>query len=191
MPASTSLVSLDHAKHWARRLAKAQPAIASLAQAQEAVAQMLGHASWHALTRFYDTPATANAVVAADTIETDNPRDPLFAPSLRLINTKHPGLNAQMVEVLAIETDEIEGGGSQLQETRREFEGQGYYSDDALDKAIEQLSVRIHAPPGHSMIRVRDAQDKATLVVVSHEDYRRVMPAPARKQAQWVHSAVD
>lgn len=53
MPASASLVTFEHAKDWAKRLKKATPSFSSLSQAQEAVAKMLGHASWHALSAFY------------------------------------------------------------------------------------------------------------------------------------------
>jgi hypothetical protein len=53
MPASSDLVSIDHAKGWAKRLHKSKVSISTLSSAQEAVAVMLGHASWHALDSFY------------------------------------------------------------------------------------------------------------------------------------------
>lgn len=183
MPASNSLVTLGHAKHWAKRLAKTKPTISTLAQAHEAVADMLGHASWHALSQFYDAAeaAAANANCASDNSAA---KDPLFAPLLALINSRYPGLNAEMVEVLAIESDDIEGGGEAIEQRKRELEDQGYFSEDALGKAIEELTVRTHAPPGHSMIRVRDGNKKATLVVVSREDYLRAMPMPKSSQGK-------
>lgn len=184
MPASNSLVTLDHAKHWAKRLAKTKPTISTLAQAHEAVAGMLGHASWHALSQFYsagDAPATEGATDANSSCDNAAAKDPLFAPLLALINRRYPGLNAEMVEVMAIESEDIEGGGDAIEMRKRELEDEGYFSEDALGKAIEELTVRTHAPPGHSMIRVRDGNNKATLVVVSSEDYLRAMPMPQRR----------
>lgn len=181
MPASSNLVSLDHAKKWAKRLTKAPGNTLSLAQAQETVAHMLGHASWQALTRFYDTSLTPQTVAENSAMTQDPGQGSLFSPLLGLINARYPTLHACEVEVLAVETDEIEGGGSDLLDAFREFERDGYFPEDAVMKAVEKLSVRVHAPPGHSMIRVRDGQGKATLVIVSSDDYRRVMPDPTSR----------
>lgn len=171
MPASSTLVSLEDVKRWSKRLAKNNPAFTSLSQAQSAVADMLGHASWQALSRFYSQPPTTRQVVPPNS-------DPLFGPLLDLLNTRYPTLNAQMVEVLAIESEEIDGGIGDIQEKAREYEDQGYFREDALEKAMGDLTVKIHPPPGHTLIRVRDAKNKATLLIVSHEDYKKCMPAP-------------
>lgn len=184
MPASTTTVSLDQAQDWARRLLKATPALSSLSAAQTAVATMLGHASWHALTAFYKPSAPAASPSSKSPsgpgelicVVEAGPRQSMedsMAGYLAAINAKYPGLNAIQVEVLAHETDEMEFGPDELIERARQVEydkGMGF--EDALSEILEECQTRIYAPPGHMMIRVECANGRRAMTVMSAEEYR-------------------
>lgn len=168
VPASPSLVSLDHAKDWAKRLLKGAPSapIATLAHAQDAVAHMLGHASWHALSQFYRPQATAPS---------DGPAadfDAWSEATLGVLNAAYPGLGAVTVESLATDTVEGELDATTLQDRARDLQNEGYFHDDAFHLAVEQLSVPVKAPPGHLLVRVRNAQGDAYLVTLDSRTYR-------------------
>lgn len=221
MPASSDLVSIDHAKDWAKRLHKSKVSVSTLSSAQEAVAVMLGHASWHALDSFYkntqvsdkqDAPAPlpphvalppgTGAVRVGSTEACDmqsgpcacgswhddanpparlqpidepasevRPFDDMMQAALEAINRKYPTLNGAVVEVIAHETDELECSPSELPDKARELENEGYFSDDAFMKALEDSTVALKAPPGHFMIRVRDAKGQAYMTIQSAEEY--------------------
>ena len=162
MPASPALVSLDHAKDWAKRLQKAVPSLSGLAQAQEAVALMLGHAHWHALTSFYAP------VPIPEKAETEGDYEALYQS---VISNRHPELGDVRVEVMAYEMTELrEDGADGLIARAKELENDGYFQEDALAMALEENTVTSHAPPGHMLVRVRDPSDKAFWLCLSQQD---------------------
>lgn len=159
MPASDSLVTLDHAKDWAKRLSKHQSG--PLAQSQEAVAVMLGHASWHALQRFYQNlaspPETSSQAILEDA-------DAWMKAKLDQVNQAFPGLDAVELEALAHNTTECEVDAEELYYEMRQLEDEGYMPEVALGKALEERSVEVLPPPGHLFLRVRTADGRAFLV---------------------------
>lgn len=163
MPASNTLVSLDQAKDWAKRLTKTNASLTSLSASQEAIAIMLGHASWHALTAFYAPKLPTGE---------DETFEEQMARNLKAINTLYPNLNAVSVEVLARETDEIDATSDELYERVRELENEGYFPEGAMDMAMKEMTTRVYAPPGHLMLRVLDAEGKAFMTVVDSNRYR-------------------
>lgn len=185
MPAQTHLVSLDHAKDWAKRLVTFPLPIDRLARAQQAVALMLGHASWHALERFHqdarqEAPARAPSPLEAPPAPTD-----MLAGLTAFLNRRYPGLNAEEVEELALDVDLCKGTPECIAERTRELENEGYFSEDALGKALEELTLRVRLPPGHMMVRVRQADGGTTMMLVPSEEYEtatgRVSSAPGAR----------
>jgi hypothetical protein len=176
MPASTQTVSFDQAKDWSRRLHKAVPALRKLSAAQAAVASMLGHADWHALTRFYQVPTYAPDP-ALDPIEQE----------LAEVRARYPGLKAQQVEVLAIELDEIEGRPEEIIEHARQLEyDQGMFASDALEQALEQAACTVYPPPGYRFVRVIDDQDRRVMTLLPFAPSprpARPVPPPVAKPA--------
>ena len=149
MPASDSLVSLDHAKDWAKRLLKHQAgsSLDTLAKSQEAVAVMLGHASWHALTRFYQHQKPVSPT-PSDASAESTPFDAWMKESLEQANAAYPGLQATQVEMLAHDITDCEATGDELYESMRRFEDEGYFPEAALDLAFKEAAVEVKAPPG-------------------------------------------
>lgn len=175
MPASPSVVELNQAKAWAKRLLKATPALESLSQAQEAVAKMLGHASWHALVAFYAhrKPSERDASPHTPHTSSRNPDD-AFSGVLRLINERFPGINATVVETLAHESEEVETGQAEIIDRFFDLERSGHFPEYALEMALKESTQSVHAPPGHLMVRVRNQNNKAMMVVLGVEEYRQV-----------------
>ena len=160
MPASAALVSLENAKDWAKRLAKHQSC--PLSQAQASVAAMLGHASWHALSQFYSRQAEAQT--APEPPAASESYEALVARQLKQINTTYPGLNAVAIEAMGMDLNETFMGYEAIVEAARANDYDGYFLEDAVSKALEDHCVESHGPPGHLLVRVRDAQGKAFLV---------------------------
>ena len=181
MPASDSLVSLDHAKDWAKRLLKHQAgsSLDTLAKSQEAVAAMLGHASWHALTRFYQNQVPEEAVPSPGPAAEVPPFDVWMKESLDQVNAAYPGLKATQVEMLGHDITECEAAGDELYEAMRRFEDEGYFPDAALDLAFKEVALEVKAPPGHLLVRVRTADQTAYMVTLKSQP----KPAPSQKAA--------
>ena len=150
MPASNALVSLDHAKDWAKRLSKHQSC--PLSQAQTAVAAMLGHASWHAMCQFYSNQAATPEPVASSPAERES-FDELQARQLKKINADYPGLNAVAIEAMGFDLNETFMGYEDIVERARAHEYEGYFFDDAVSKALEEQCVNSYSPPGHLFAR--------------------------------------
>lgn len=168
MPAAPNLVDLEHAKSWAKRLLKTEPSLGTLSRCQEAVARMLGHANWHALGAFYtEKESEPEAESKGKSL------DDMFKGVLSLINTDFPGIKAAQVEVLAHETEELNNGRGDFIDRYQELERDGYFPEAAMDMALDEHTQKIHAPPGHLMIRVRGVDGKAYLVVVDTESYQK------------------
>lgn len=179
MPASSTLVTLDDAKGWAKRLHKHQPD-STLAKSQEAVAAMLGHSCWHALTRFYKAQAPANPAPDPEPKSSSESYDEWLEETLGRINRTYPGLNATQVEVLAHETTEFEASSDELYEKMRHYDWEGYSPDAALEMAFDELAVTVKAPPGHLIMRVRTADDTAYLVTVGTSPHPKPRKAGPR-----------
>lgn len=163
MPASNQTVSLDQAKDWARRLHKAAPGLGRLSSAQAAVAVMLGHVDWHALTRFYqDQDATDPSTAPVSFSEGDWEHQ-----ELEMINRMHPGLNATSVEMLAVELDEIDGSPEDIVARARELEyEERMFTADAFTQALQEASVVVRPPSGHRFVRVLDDQGRRHMVLL-------------------------
>lgn len=179
MPASTQTVSLDQAKDWSRRLHKATPAVGKLSDAQAAVATMLGHVDWHALTRFYQAPLPVPAAILDAASQ-----DPL-EQELVEIRARYPGLKAEQVEVLALELDEIEGRPEEIMERARELEyDEGMFSSDAMEQALQEAACTVLPPPGHRFVRVLDDQGQRVLTLLPFSTVPRPSPVqPSEKPA--------
>lgn len=164
MPFASPSVTFAHAKDWAKRLKKASPAFEKLSQAQEAVAKMLGHASWHALTAFYEnqTPPAVPSPV--------DPSHP-FADVLELVNAKFPGVNAVDLRVLGYEADEINTDPHALADRILYLDREGYLPEYAAKTVLEEMTCTVHAPPGFIMAGVLDANGKAFQVLLETKDY--------------------
>ncbi len=174
MPASNDLVTLDHAKDWAKRLLKSRQARgedATLSACQTDVSHMLGHASWHALTRFYQPNEELS------TAPTEAPERRTWEESERhmlgVINRQHPGMKATSVEVMSLEPVIEIDSKEQVVELVEQYEDEGGFSPDIVDEALEKLAVPLHAPPGCMWIRVRDDDNKAYLVAMVRSDYNK------------------
>lgn len=175
MPASPSLVTLDQAKDWAKRLAKSKLTVATQAQALEAVAVMLGHASWHALDRYYKnaTPveSPASAPDPATEAEPDIPFDKAMERLTAFINGKYPGLKATSVIELAREADLWSGDTHSLRDRIRELEDDGYFPEAALDIAMGEQTSNVCFPPTHLMIRVAQEEGPSMVVLLHADEY--------------------
>lgn len=159
MPASPSTVSHVQAKDWAKRLHKAAPALGSLTAAQAALAQMLGHASWHALDRFY-----ANCEEVNDSAQAE--ADP-FKETIEQANALYPGLDAKEIEVLAVELDDLDCSASELVERAQEIEREsGMFTDDAYAQALEECVHPVLPPPNHRFVRVINGAGKRVLTLL-------------------------
>lgn len=170
MPASASLVTLDHAKDWAKRLKASSSAFATLSEAQKAVATMLGHASWHALIAFYGRQSSFQEVPSKHpALDSESP----FPGVLSLINSRFPGIDAVEVEVLACETDEIETDADTLVDRIADLDGEGYFPETAIQAALKEMTQTVYAPPGFMMVRVRGSSGKAFQVLVGVKDYQQ------------------
>lgn len=112
------------------------------------------------------TPDSATALT-----ENPPPFDDMMQAALDTINRKYPGLNGTFVEVIAHETEELECGPDELADKVRELEDEGYFPEGAMDKALEDNTTTLKAPPGFLMIRVRDANNQAYMTVISSEEY--------------------
>jgi hypothetical protein len=180
MPASVNLVSLDHAKDWAKRLLKHGQGVHTLAQAHAAVAVMLGHASWHALDRHYANQAAPPPLVA--------PTQPLtFDESMvalcEIVNQKYPAIQATRVVEMARELDLLEKMPAEIAEEAQEKYRDGYFMFDAVHETLKAASKSVHSPMGHMLIRVQDAAEKSTLVLVSSEEFGRALGPSAPVEA--------
>ena len=173
MPASASLVSLDQARDWARRLHKATPAFGGLAKAQEAVAVMLGHASWHALVAFYQHRSPAPPVRGS---AKSDPLGEAMNHCLAAVNARYPGLEATCVEVIANEIEEFAADATQLMEAAYEMErAERLFFSDAISEVLEKAQITIHAPPGHVLLRVARANGQKSWVTLPSRDYAKTL----------------
>lgn len=179
MPANASLVTLDQAKDWSKRLLKAAPALGSLSQAQQAVAAMLGHASWHALDRFYAAPAWPSpAPVTPAAAERSDP----LARTVALLNARHPHLQATDVEVVAHAVVELNANVDELARRADELVYEGCDTQDAWCQAVEEHSRELQAPPDHLLVQTSDEHGQRRLLTVDLASYRATSPpVPSRK----------
>ena len=173
MPASASLVRLEHAKTWAKRLLKASPALGTLSACQEAVARMLGHANWHAMEAYYSNqePGSVQPVVQAQ--PSPGGLDEMFEGVVNLINQRFPGVQATSVQMLAHEMEEMRAEPEEINERSRQLEDEGHFPEDALAMALKQFTTRIHAPTGYLMVRVRNIQGDSILTLMDVQEYRQ------------------
>lgn len=169
MPAAPSLVSLDHAKRWAKRLlahARQHGPVRQLAQAQEAVAAILGHASWHAL-------------VAAHPTAPDRPPPATFDESMvRLIeeiNQLHPALHATQVIEMAHDLDLCSDMPEEISRKVRSATNDGEWVGSAVRKAVEDATVTVKAPPGHLWVRVLTQTRRSVLVMLPSPVFARTL----------------
>lgn len=165
MPATQDTVSLDQAKDWARRLHKNMPSIGKLSDAQRAVSVMLGHADWHALSRFYETQNDA-----------PRPDDKVGDDELRRINKLYPGIKATQVEVLAVELDELGDTVDEVMARSWEIENEGAFTRDAIEQALEEAISIVRPPPGHIFVRVRDESGKRIMTLLPSRPSPKVAP---------------
>lgn len=166
MPATPDLVTLDHAKKWAKRLLKNTPTFRQLAQAQMAVAVMLGHASWHALTQNYKAAPASCGPAPSEALSVQAQADAIVQDTLDRLNRHYPGLDALEVQVMAhdltlLATDEYD-----LSERMRQlcYDGEDVHS--AAHEALTKATMDVVAPPGHMLVQVRTAHHEAVLTLL-------------------------
>lgn len=187
MPAQIEYVTLDQAKSWAKRLVKSQD-LPKLAQAQEAVAHMLGHASWHALRQFYqNTPEPASEALVTPTpasAEGRSPRDidETAQALLEHVQQAYPDLQARQVfeftrEIVSLETDEHE-----LADCASKLERSGYDVAESVRRACRLHLKKNAVPKGFLLIRVLDAKDRVHVIQIANQVFHDALygpPAPA------------
>jgi hypothetical protein len=183
MPASSQLVSLDHAKDWAKRLVK-HGCLPTLAKAQAAVALMLGHADWHGLTQHYqkssvplsDLEETA-AIAQAPLRPMDEAMDVLCAD----VNRLYPGLNATRVVEMARDVDLFDTLPHLFADEVKAHDWNGYGVTDAVKEALAAHVHAIKAPPGHILLRVEVAEPgPLALVLVPSNTFGRALHEPVK-----------
>lgn len=182
MPATSALVSLDHAKDWAKRLVKHGQSVRTLAQAQEAVAVMLGHASWHALSRHYQQPpAPPVLATAALSQEEQRPFDEAMEVLCASVNRLYPGLNATGVVEMARDLDVFGGMVAQAAQDIGRLTYDGYATEDAVKEVLGEEVSEVSAPPGHVLLRMMLADETCALVVVTSEIFGQALHKPPAK----------
>lgn len=171
MPASSQLVSLEHAKDWAKRLHK-HGCLPSLAKAQAAVALMLGHADWHGLTQHYQKSAQPS-------VSPQEPKRTIDESMVVLcdeINRLYPGLGATQVIEMAREMDVLDASFDELDREVRAHQDEGHFDSDALSMALEAHQRTVQSPPNHILLRVALTDPKKdALVLVTSELYGRTL----------------
>lgn len=174
MPASSQLVTLEHAKDWAKRLVKSRQdrgETITLSQCQNDVAHMLGHAHWHALTRSYQATSTASTVPPAPGSQRSLAEQE--RQLLALINGRHPAMRATAVIAMSREPVQELNDERQFTDKVQEFKDDGGFYPEVIGEALEELLIPLYMPPGHLWIRVQDAEGKFYLVSVSNDEFGR------------------
>ena len=169
MPVAPSLVSIDHAKRWAKRLlthVEKHGPLRQLSQAQEAIATVLGHASWHAM-----------AAAQAASTEREPPRtfDESMVRLCEEINTLHPDLHAVEVIEMAHDLDLCSNMPDEIADKVREAPNHGEWVGSAVVQAVEEATVTVKAPPGHLWVRVLTETKQSVLVMVPSPVFARTL----------------
>jgi hypothetical protein len=173
MPAQPHLVSLAQAKAWAKRLLKGTPALTSLAQAQTAVATMLGHASWHALTQYYQAATPEPTVPSAAVPPPVKPSfDEGVAALKATLQAAYPGLAITHVVEMARDLDLLDISPTDLaDEIQATYRQTGESIEQVVKESLRPHTVEIHVPPSHIFVRVQTASGQDVLTLVSAAAY--------------------
>lgn len=168
MPVSPHQVPLDTAKTWAKRLHRALQdgaAPSSLSSCQTVLAQMLGHADWHALHEATKSAPMPAGIPPKEAPQPDFQGPDMWSDYLTHINAQYPGLNAIGLEMLGRDLEVCHGTSLELHERARELENEGFFPEDAVDKAMSEMVQTLDAPPGFSVARVRTGDATWALVL--------------------------
>jgi len=154
---------MDQAKDWAKRLLK-HGSFKQLSAAQNAVAVMLGHASWHALSKAPpSSPAMPASPKGAEPAAPDT--RPLWDQLEDIINARHPGLGGGSLVGMARDLDLLQDTPAALAYTIETHHDAGALLDEAVAEALEGATQRIVPPPGHIFVQMETAKGRILITL--------------------------
>lgn len=84
----------------------------------------------------------------------------------RLISEQFPAYTPWAIECLSVELSELDVTAHELRACVEDFEEQGYFPEDALDKALDDNLIHVQPPKDHMFIRVTKEGELPVLLLL-------------------------